>query len=41
VARRGWAVSAQQALGLLGLPNIALIDLRERSERERHGTIPG
>jgi sulfur dioxygenase len=41
VARRGWAVSAEQALGLLGLPNIALIDLRERSERERHGTIPG
>jgi sulfur dioxygenase len=41
VARRGWAVSAEQALGLLGLPNIALIDLRERSERDRHGTIPG
>src|SRR5204863_6123522 len=41
VARRGWAVSAAQALGLVGLPGIALIDLRERSERERHGTIPG
>ena len=25
----------------LGKPEIALIDLRERSERERHGTIPG
>ena len=24
-----------------GNPTIALIDLRERSERERHGTIPG
>jgi rhodanese-related sulfurtransferase len=34
-------VSAAQALGLVGLPNVALIDLRERSERERHGTIPG
>ena len=25
----------------MGKPDIALIDLRERSERERHGTIPG
>ena len=23
------------------MPDVALIDLRERSERERHGTIPG
>src|ERR1700748_801140 len=41
VARRGWAVSAAQALGLLGSPGVPLIDLREKSERERHGTIPG
>jgi rhodanese-related sulfurtransferase len=41
VARRGWAVSAAQALGLIGKPDVALIDLRERAERERHGTIPG
>ena len=41
VARRGWAVSAAQALGLIGKPDVALIDLRERTERERHGTIPG
>ena len=41
VARRGWAVSAADALGLVGKPGIALIDLREKSERERHGTIPG
>jgi sulfur dioxygenase len=41
VARRGWAVTAQEALGLVGNPDIALIDLRERSERERNGTIPG
>jgi rhodanese-related sulfurtransferase len=41
VARRGWAVSAAQALGLVGNPGVAMIDLRERSERERHGTIPG
>ena len=34
-------VTATQALSLVGKPDIALIDLRERSERERHGTIPG
>ena len=26
---------------LLGQPDVALVDLRERSEREKHGTIPG
>jgi rhodanese-related sulfurtransferase len=26
---------------LLGRSNIVLVDLRERGERERHGTIPG
>src|SRR5262249_39393890 len=41
VARRGWAVTAAQALGLVGNPGVAMIDLREKSERERHGTIPG
>jgi sulfur dioxygenase len=41
IARRGWAVSAADAKLLLGRPDIALVDLRERSERERHGTIPG
>jgi sulfur dioxygenase len=41
IARRGWALAAEQALGLVGKPDVALIDLRERSERERHGTIPG
>ena len=41
VARRGWALSAAQARALLGQPDVALIDLRERSERERHGSIPG
>jgi sulfur dioxygenase len=41
IARRGWAVSASEAFALLGKPDIALIDLRERPERERHGTIPG
>jgi glyoxylase-like metal-dependent hydrolase (beta-lactamase superfamily II)/rhodanese-related sulfurtransferase len=41
IARRGWAVTAQQAMGLAGQSNVALIDLRERSEREKHGVIPG
>jgi sulfur dioxygenase len=41
IASRGWAVSAERALGLVGRPDVALIDLRERSERERHGVIPG
>ena len=41
IASRGWAFSADQALGLIGQPDVALIDLRERTERERHGVIPG
>jgi sulfur dioxygenase len=41
IARRGWALTAEQALALTGKPEVALIDLRERSERERHGIIPG
>ena len=41
IARKGWALTAQQALGLVGQPNVALIDLRERAEREKHGVIPG
>jgi glyoxylase-like metal-dependent hydrolase (beta-lactamase superfamily II)/rhodanese-related sulfurtransferase len=40
IARRGWAITAQEALSLVGRPDVALIDLRERSERERNGTIP-
>jgi len=41
VARRGWAVGAQAAMALLGRSDVAIIDLRERSERDRHGCIPG
>jgi len=41
IALRGWSMTAAQALKLLGKSDVALIDLRERSERERHGTIPG
>ena len=41
VARKGWAFSAEDAKGLLGCPAVALIDLREKRERERTGAIPG
>ncbi|MCX7303462.1 MAG: MBL fold metallo-hydrolase [Hyphomicrobiales bacterium] len=41
VAAKGWAVNAAAAVKMLGRPDIALVDLRERSEREREGTIPG
>ena len=41
VARKGWAFSAAEAKGLVGRPDVALIDLREKSERERTGAIPG
>ncbi|HEY5300912.1 MAG TPA: rhodanese-like domain-containing protein, partial [Acetobacteraceae bacterium] len=41
IARRGWAVTAEQAKDMLGRRDVALIDLRERTERAKHGTIPG
>jgi rhodanese-related sulfurtransferase len=39
VAAKGWALGAAEAVRLGRA--IALVDLRERSERERHGVIPG
>ncbi len=41
IARKGWALSAAEAITLRGRPDIAIIDLREKSEREKHGIIPG
>jgi sulfur dioxygenase len=41
IARRGWALSADQAMALVGRPDIAFVDLRETSERDKHGSIPG
>ena len=41
IAQRGWAYSAEQAKALIGGRDVALIDLRENCERERHGEIPG
>ncbi|MGE3743098.1 MAG: MBL fold metallo-hydrolase [Geminicoccaceae bacterium] len=37
----GWSLSAAEAIALLGRPDVMLIDLREDSERDRHGTIGG
>jgi sulfur dioxygenase len=41
VAKRGWALSPAQAMKLLDRPGVALVDLREASERGKHGVIPG
>jgi|ERR1700688_2796617 len=41
IARRGWALSATQAIALADRPDVAFIDLRETSERDKHGSIPG
>src|SRR5262249_27620360 len=41
IAQRGWAVSAAEAMALCGRTDVALIDLREKSEREKHGVIAG
>lgn len=41
IARKGWAVPAAEALTLRGRPDVAIVDLREKSEREKHGSIPG
>jgi rhodanese-related sulfurtransferase len=41
IARRGWALSAREALALNGRADVAFVDLREPSEREKHGVIAG
>src|SRR5436190_3390114 len=41
IAQRGWAVTAVEALKLTRRNDVALIDLREKTEREKHGVIPG
>lgn len=41
IARKGWSVKAAEALTLRSRPDVAIVDLRERSEREKHGSIPG
>src|SRR5271163_2973231 len=41
IARKGWALSAAEAIALCDRPGVAMIDLREQAEREKHGVIPG
>jgi glyoxylase-like metal-dependent hydrolase (beta-lactamase superfamily II)/rhodanese-related sulfurtransferase len=41
IARKGWAVTPVEAMELVGRPGVALVDLREAGEREKHGVIPG
>jgi sulfur dioxygenase len=41
IAKKGWALSAAEAMALRGRPDVAIVDLREKSEREKHGVIPG
>lgn len=41
IAQRGWAYSTEQAMALIGRRDVALVDLREKCERERYGEIPG
>jgi glyoxylase-like metal-dependent hydrolase (beta-lactamase superfamily II)/rhodanese-related sulfurtransferase len=41
IARRGWALSAADAIALCGRADVAMVDLRERSERDKHGVILG
>jgi sulfur dioxygenase len=41
IANKGWALSAAEAIALCGRSGIVMVDLRESSEREKHGIIPG
>jgi len=41
VEARGWSLTCEEACGLVGRPDIVLVDLRDRMERECHGVIPG
>jgi glyoxylase-like metal-dependent hydrolase (beta-lactamase superfamily II)/rhodanese-related sulfurtransferase len=41
IAERGWAITAERARELVGCGMTLLVDLREASERRKHGVIPG
>jgi glyoxylase-like metal-dependent hydrolase (beta-lactamase superfamily II)/rhodanese-related sulfurtransferase len=41
LTRQGLAFTAIEAIASLGRPDILLVDLRESSERAKHGTLPG
>ena len=40
IAKRGWALDAKAAMALVGRPDVAFVDLREQSERDKHGSVP-
>jgi len=41
IAARGWALSPVDATALVGKRGVTMVDLREQSERDKHGVIPG
>jgi sulfur dioxygenase len=41
IARKGWAVSAADAVALCNHSDVVIVDLREKGERDKHGIIPG
>jgi glyoxylase-like metal-dependent hydrolase (beta-lactamase superfamily II)/rhodanese-related sulfurtransferase len=41
ILQRGWAVDAIRAQTLVGCKDTVLVDLREKTERQKHGIIPG
>jgi sulfur dioxygenase len=41
IARRGWAIGADEGVTLIDRGDVVLIDLREPRERAKHGVIPG
>lgn len=41
IARKGWAVTPALAMGMIGKPDVVLVDLRERAEHEKMGVIRG
>ncbi len=41
LARQGFVLTATEAMALIGRPEVAIVDLREREERDKHGSIPG
>lgn len=38
---RGWALSCEQVRAIIDSGEVLLVDLRDSSERDRHGVIPG
>jgi sulfur dioxygenase len=41
ILKRGWAIDAKQAQAIVGCSKTVLVDLREKTERQKHGSIPG